>query len=148
MGTVLTFTLDSGAPAGATIQPASGLFTWTPSEAQGPGSYPVTIRVSDGLASDFETITITVAEVNLAPVASDDVYTTKQDTALSVPVGTGVLANDSDVDGNAITAVLINLPEKGFLSSQLGRIVHVYPGGGLCRGGHFHLSCLRWEVVQ
>ena len=47
-GDVLTFTLDSGAPAGATIQPASGLFTWTPTEAQGPGSYPVTIRVSDG----------------------------------------------------------------------------------------------------
>ena len=47
-GDVLTFTLDSGAPAGASIQPASGLFTWTPTEAQGPGSYPVTIRVSDG----------------------------------------------------------------------------------------------------
>ena len=49
-------------------------------------------------------------------MASDDTYTTKQDTPLSVPVGTGVLANDSDGDGNAITAVLINLPDKGILS--------------------------------
>ena len=43
----LTFSLDAGAPAGASIDPATGLFTWTPSEAQGPGVYPVTVRVTD-----------------------------------------------------------------------------------------------------
>jgi hypothetical protein len=64
----LTFSLDSGAPAGASIDPASGLFTWTPTEAQGPGNFSVTVRVSDGQFSDFETITIDVAEVNLPPV--------------------------------------------------------------------------------
>ncbi len=31
----LTFSL-SGEPAGALIDPVSGVFTWTPSEAQGP----------------------------------------------------------------------------------------------------------------
>ena len=67
------------------------------------------------LASDFETITITVAEVNQAPVASDDVYTTKQDTLLSVTVGTGVLANDSDSDGDVIAATLVTSPATGVL---------------------------------
>ncbi len=66
----LTFSLDAGAPGGASITPA-GAFTWAPSEAQGPGAYPIAIRVTDSgspLLSDFETITITVNETNAAPV--------------------------------------------------------------------------------
>src|SRR5262249_42054371 len=43
----LTFSLDPGAPAGASIDPTSGIFSWTPSEGQGPGDYPVTVRVTD-----------------------------------------------------------------------------------------------------
>ena len=35
-GTTLTFTLGAGAPAGASIS-TGGAFTWTPTEAQGPG---------------------------------------------------------------------------------------------------------------
>ena len=57
----LTFSLGSGAPSGAAIT-AAGVFTWTPTEAQGPGSYPITIRVSDGALTDSETITVTVTE--------------------------------------------------------------------------------------
>src|SRR5262249_49947042 len=67
----LTFALGPGAPDGAGVDPGSGLFTWTPNEAQGPGSYPVTIRVTDdGVPpmSDAKTFTITVNEVNTAPV--------------------------------------------------------------------------------
>src|ERR1043166_5512574 len=44
---VLTFTLDAGAPAGAVINPTTGAFSWTPTEAQGPGTYSVTVRVTD-----------------------------------------------------------------------------------------------------
>ena len=47
-GNPLTFSLGAGAPAGAAIT-AAGAFTWTPTEAQGPGTYPVTVQVSDGL---------------------------------------------------------------------------------------------------
>ena len=42
----LSFSLDAGAPAGATITPA-GAFSWTPTEAQGPGVYSITVRVTD-----------------------------------------------------------------------------------------------------
>jgi hypothetical protein len=61
----LTFSLDAGAPSGASINATTGAFTWTPTEAQGPGVYPVTVRVTDNgtpALSDFETIQITVAE--------------------------------------------------------------------------------------
>ena len=67
----LSFSLDSGAPAGATINPTTGEFNWTPGEAEGPAVYSVTVRVTDdGTPSldDFETINITVGEVNQAPV--------------------------------------------------------------------------------
>lgn len=64
---VLTFSLDAGAPAGASINPNTGVFTWTPTELQGPGIYDITVRVTDNgspALSDFETITVTVNETN------------------------------------------------------------------------------------
>jgi len=67
----LAYSLDAGAPAGATINATNGTFTWTPAETQGPGSYPVTVRVTDNGSpplNDSETITITVNETNAAPV--------------------------------------------------------------------------------
>ena len=59
----LTYSLGASAPAGAAIDSATGVFSWTPTEAQGPGTYSITVTVSDGTASDSEAITITVAEV-------------------------------------------------------------------------------------
>ena len=67
----LSFSLDSGVPAGATIDPSTGQFSWTPPGGTSPGNHTVTVRVTDdGVPSldDFETITITVNDVNLPPV--------------------------------------------------------------------------------
>ncbi|TMP96417.1 MAG: hypothetical protein E6L09_15070, partial [Verrucomicrobia bacterium] len=66
----LTYSLDPGAPAGASINPTSGVFTWTPAEADGPGSYPITVRVMDNGSppmSDTKAFTVTVNEVNSPP---------------------------------------------------------------------------------
>lgn len=69
-GQTLTFSLDAGAPSGASISP-EGNFSWTPGEVQGPGVYPaVTVRVTDSgnpALDDAETFTITVNEVNSPP---------------------------------------------------------------------------------
>ena len=54
-----------------TIDPDTGVFRWTPTEAQGPGVFDVTVRVSDSgtpALDDFEAIKVTVGEVNAAPV--------------------------------------------------------------------------------
>src|SRR5206468_125168 len=44
---ILTFSLDPGAPATAAIDPANGVFTWTPPANQSPGTNTVTVRVTD-----------------------------------------------------------------------------------------------------
>jgi hypothetical protein len=57
-------------PPGLTISP-SGVIAWTPTEAHGPGTYPVQVKVTDNGApplSDTNSFTVTVNEVNLAPV--------------------------------------------------------------------------------
>jgi hypothetical protein len=43
----LVFTLEPGAPTGAAINASSGLFTWTPSDAQAPSTNTVTVCVTD-----------------------------------------------------------------------------------------------------
>src|SRR6185295_10101811 len=58
----LSFSLG-GAPSGPAINSSTGVFTWTPSEAQGPGVYTFDVIVSDGSLTDTKTIAITVAEV-------------------------------------------------------------------------------------
>jgi uncharacterized repeat protein (TIGR01451 family) len=65
---VLSYSLATGAPAGASIHPASGLFTWQTSEPDGPGSYPITVIVTDGEVQSSASFTITVNEVNQPPV--------------------------------------------------------------------------------
>ena len=66
---VLVFTLD-GAPGGAGIDPFTGLFRWTPPGWQVPGSYTVTVRVSDDAAPALSnTVTFTIVVNDLGPTA-------------------------------------------------------------------------------
>ncbi|RNI22580.1 SMP-30/gluconolactonase/LRE family protein [Rufibacter latericius] len=67
-GASLTFSLAGIVQEGARIETQTGVFSWAPSEAQGPGTFSFTIKVSDGTQSDEEDITVTVNEVNQPPV--------------------------------------------------------------------------------
>jgi hypothetical protein len=61
-GNTLTYSLVT-APSGASIYSASGVFSWTPSEAQGPGTSAITVQVSDsGGLADSKTLNVTVNE--------------------------------------------------------------------------------------
>jgi hypothetical protein len=78
----LTFTLDPGAPAGAAINPVTGLFAWTPAPGQIPSTNTVTVRVTDNGTpplSDSETITIVV----LAPPQFTQTAVTGQQLTLA-----------------------------------------------------------------
>ncbi len=70
-GGELTFSLEPGSPTGAAINSTNGVFTWTPTEAQGPGTNTITIRVTDNGSPSLtatQTFMVTVNEVNDAPV--------------------------------------------------------------------------------
>lgn len=80
------------------------------------GTDSFTYMANDGTGDSTEaTVTITVNPVNDLPVGVDDGYTTDEDTTLVV-AASGVLGNDIDVDGDALTAVLVNDVSNGTLT--------------------------------
>src|SRR5207247_2330094 len=80
----------------------------------GPDSF--TYKANDGQAdSGIATVSITIIGVNDAPVAVNDSFTTAEDTTLDI-VASGVLSNDSDVDGDTLSAVLVSGPANGSLT--------------------------------
>ena len=99
-----------GLPSGATF--SNQTFSWTPSYAQ-TGSYSITFRASDGNSLDYETITITVNNINRAPVlgAISD-QSVNENTLLSFSV------DATDPDGEAITYSVSGLPIGAVFAGQ------------------------------
>jgi VCBS repeat-containing protein len=114
-GDTLSAVLVGDVSNGSLTLNSNGSFTYTP-EANANGTDSFTYRASDGsLNSNTATVTITVSAVNDAPVAAGDSYTVAQDDTLSVSAP-GVLGNDSDVDGDALSAVLVSDVSNGSLT--------------------------------
>ncbi|HYC62806.1 MAG TPA: cadherin-like domain-containing protein [Thermoanaerobaculia bacterium] len=80
----------------------------------GSDSFTYTIDDGDG-GNDTATVSVTVTSVNDAPVAAGDAYAMNQDTTLIVPAP-GVLGNDTDVDGDTLSAVLSTNASNGTLA--------------------------------
>jgi hypothetical protein len=69
-GDGFTFSITRAGALGASIDPVTGQFRWTPGEEYGPGSYEFTVRATDdGLPSlwDKQTFTVTVNEIPRPP---------------------------------------------------------------------------------
>jgi hypothetical protein len=68
------------------------------------GSTPITLRVTDGTFVISETFTLAVAAVNDVPVARNDAYNVPiRGRLVVVDQRLGLLANDSEADGDAFT---------------------------------------------
>jgi len=94
------------APAGMTINSVSGAITWIPAEAQ-IGPHDVTVKASDPHGgADFGSFIVMVMDVNKTPVANDDVYEARLGVPLMIDLP-GVLGNDTDPNGDALTSVLV-----------------------------------------
>ena len=101
------YSLDAGqtgiVPASASIDPNSGLFSWQTSEIDGPGTFTLDVvatRSDNNLATDRETISITVSEVNVAPgidFISDTIIQANQVLAFTAT------ASDLDIPANTVT---------------------------------------------
>ncbi len=107
--------LGTGPANGVLSLNADGSFTYTPN-ANFNGVDTFTYRANDGTVnSALATVTITVNPVNDTPVANADAYATNEDTPLVIAAA-GVLANDTDVDADPLSAVLGTGPANGVLS--------------------------------
>jgi len=112
-GDPLTAVLVNGPTNGALSLAADGSFTYMPNpDFNGVDTFTYTANDSD---SDEAIVTITVTPVNDAPVAVNDTQSVNEDTTLSV-AAPGVLANDSDAEGDPFTAVQVTGPTNGALS--------------------------------
>ncbi|MGE8565149.1 MAG: Ig-like domain-containing protein, partial [Achromobacter sp.] len=109
-GDTLTYSA-TGLPPGLSIDPTTGLITGTldNSASQGGdnGVYAITITATDksgaSVSQDFSWDV-----KNPAPTAVDDDGATKQGAGLSVNAEDGVLANDTDPDGDTLTVSQVN----------------------------------------
>ena len=114
-GDPLTAILQTGPSDGMLTLNPDGSFTYKP-DADFNGTDSFTYRANDGTSnSNLATVTITVNTVNDPPKANNDSYSTNEDTTLNVSAP-GVLANDSDPDGDPLTAILRSGPSDGSLT--------------------------------
>ena len=112
----LTAVLASTPAHGRLSFNGDGSFVYTP-DANFVGVDSFTYRAYDGvLAGNLATVTLTVTGGNHAPVALNDSFITNQETALTTIDVNGVLANDTDSDGNTLTAILVAGPAHGSLT--------------------------------
>lgn len=100
-GDPLGFALKPGAEPtkGSVSFRADGAFTYMPN-ADAYGSDTFTVIVSDGNGGVAEqVVSVTIVPVNDSPIAVIDSVMTDEDIAVSI----NVIANDTDVDGDAVT---------------------------------------------
>jgi VCBS repeat-containing protein len=114
-GDPLTASEVSGPSDGTLTLNSDGSFTYTPN-AHWIGTDSFQYDASDGAnTSAAATVTINVTNTG-TPVANADSYSIERNNEFSADASTGVLSNDSDSDGDSLTAVLASNPSNGTLT--------------------------------
>ena len=105
----LVFSLAVDGAHGHAVINADGSYTYTPNAGYF-GDDVIYFTVTDGAASDTGSVTLDIYDT--APTGYDDNdYWAIDEAQLVVTALNGVLANDDDYDGNALTALLVSGPE-------------------------------------
>ncbi len=115
----LTFSLLN-APPGSGINGASGVFAWTPTEAQGPSTNTFQVVVTDNgtpALSATQAVTLVVREVNTAPVLNPIASLTNNELTAFTFTAT---ATDSDLPANTLTFSLLNAPPGSGINGASG----------------------------
>jgi hypothetical protein len=111
VGESITIELTSQPTLGQIAVDADGGFVYQPSGASGEDHFGYRL-VSAGVPSAPAIVTITVNDLNEAPIAVDDHYVVDSGHVLTVSAP-GVLGNDADPDGDALTPRIISSPLIG-----------------------------------
>ncbi len=128
VGQTLTYHLSNELPLGATFDLNTGLFSWTPTESQGPGNYAFTLVVTDDGTpprAASQRVTIVVREQNEAPRLA-------QPASFAVSAGEPVTfqatAEDSDLPPQLLTfSLLPNAPLGAVIEPTTGHFTWTTP---------------------
>ncbi len=115
-GQPMTAFLETGVSNGSLTLYGNGTFNYTPN-LNFFGSDNFTYKVCDNAAPilcTIESVSITINPVNDAPDSSSDLFIGTED----VQIAGNVLSNDSDIDGNSLTASIQTTPSNGTLVLQ------------------------------
>lgn len=108
-GDSLTVTEATAGSHGATTVNGDGTVLYEPdADYHGPDAFSYSVEDGRG-GADSAQVSVTVTAANDRPDAVDDQATTRRNK----PVVIDVLANDSDVDGDALTIVSVSPPSSG-----------------------------------
>lgn len=131
-GDALTFSLVPGAGSadnGSFQIVGAQLRTAAPLDHEADATRDIRVGVSDGKGGQAEaSFTITVTDANDAPIANDDTSSVDEDTVLNV-VAPGVLANDTDDEGDPLTVTELNGSTPLTGTSTEGADVTINPNG-------------------
>ncbi len=130
-GETLTFSLDAGAPAGASINPGSGAFFWAVPTTLTPGDYPVTVRVTDNGSpplSATQTFTIHVFAIVPPPVNQPPLLAAIADQTVVQGGTVTIAARATDPDpGQTLTFSLSTAPPGALINTSTGAFSWTIP---------------------
>ncbi|MBX9792255.1 MAG: tandem-95 repeat protein, partial [Pirellulales bacterium] len=109
----LSASLVGGPSVGTLAFNADGTFAYTPPDSFS-GTTSFTYRAFNG-ATYSNVAVVTLVVTNVAPLANNDAYAIHKNSTLSVEPA-GVLENDSDTNGDPLTATLVTSASNGSLT--------------------------------
>ncbi len=115
VGTIVRPDPFNGPNHGAVSLNPDGSFSYTPDlHFNGTDSFVYVVETPAGKRASAQ-VTIEVNSVDDPPQGESDIYFLLEDTTLMVDAMSGVLANDSDPDGDSLQAELVEAPSEGAL---------------------------------
>jgi hypothetical protein len=114
-GLPLQAVLVEGPAHGTLTLRIDGSFDYQPAPDFSGADYFLYYADNGAFDSAAATVTLTVRNLNDAPVAQDDRYSAYIDQPLTVPAAQGLTANDEDADDDPLTVLLVQPPQHGQL---------------------------------
>ncbi len=113
--TILSSIVDTLPSYGTLVLNSDGSFVYTPALGFA-GLDQFSYHADDGL-SNSNPATVVISVINQAPTAVDDAYSISEDQPLILSAP-GILGNDTDPEGDALSAILVKAPTHGTLTIQ------------------------------